>query len=70
MLAVERLSQKSDRRHGVVEGEGEDGARDMEVLDEGDGQSGHMSGLAELLLRLKLGYGDDAVRTGRWNEGI
>lgn len=54
----------------MVEGEGEDGARDMEVLDEGDGQSGHVSGLAELLSRLKLGYGDDAVRTGRWNEGI
>jgi hypothetical protein len=69
---VERLSQKSDRRHGVAEGEGEgeDGARDMEMLDERDGQSGHVSGLAELLSRLKLGYGDDAVRTGRWNEGI
>lgn len=72
MLALERLAQKhvkTDIPRGDVT---EAGERDMEALREGEeeGSPGQAGGLSELLLRLKLGHGDERARAGRWNEGI
>lgn len=74
MLAIDRLSKKGSKERRTVEEEVDDEAKDLEALLEGEKDyqagAGQINGLQELLIRLKLGYGAEEIRKGRWDEEI
>lgn len=73
MLAVDRLSRKASKERQAEE-QMNDEAKDLETLLDGEKGDqtgpGQTNGLGELLMRLKLSYGANEIRKGRWDEDI